>query len=116
MTLDLNEKEINHLFTDLVKKSGLASSRTVYDKIVDTVAEEFSGGNNKLKARNKERAEIKVKIGQLNRDIKKNRNIRNYRMRKANKKRADKRSALKVQITELEQKLKDLDLEDASQS
>ncbi len=116
MTLDLDEKEINHLFADLVKKSGLESSRTVYDKIVDTVGEEFSGGNTKLKARNKEKDEIKIKIEKLNRDVKKNLNIRNYRMRKVNQKRADKRATLKVQINELEQKLKDLDLEDASHS
>ena len=114
MTLDLDEKEINHLFADLVKKSGLESSRTVYDKIVDTVGEEFSGGNTKLKARNKEKDAIKVKIAQLKRNKKKNYNIRNYRMRIVNKKRADKRASLNAEINELEQKLKDLDLEDSS--
>ena len=116
MTLDFNGKEINRLFDDLVKTSGLKNPRNDYDKIVAKVTEEFSGGNEKLKARNKDKDEIKVKIEQLNRDIKKNHNIRNHRMRRANKKRADKRASLKAQINELEQKLKDLNLEDSSQS
>ena len=50
MTLDLNGKEINHLFTDLVKQKGLEGSRTVYDTIVDTVAEEFSGRERKAQS------------------------------------------------------------------
>ena len=57
-----------------------------------------------------------MQIEQLARNLKKTRNIRNHRMQKANKKRADKRASLKAQINELEQKLKDLDLEDSSQS
>ena len=118
MTLDLNEKEINNLFDDLIKteEQNHKPPPSEYEKIVIKVAEEFSGGNEKLKARNKEKEEIKVKITKLKRDIKKNRNIRNYRMRSSNKKRADKRADLNVQINELEQKLKDLDLEDSSQS
>ena len=111
MTLDLDEKEINRLFADLAKKSVLESPRTDYDNIVKKVAEEFSGGNEKVKSRNKEKAEIKAKIKQLNRKVKQNRNIRNHRMRKTNQKRADKRSSFKAEINELEQKLKDLDLE-----
>ena len=115
MTLDFNEKEINDLFTDLFKKGDLKNPRSDYDKIVSKVTEEFSGGNEKLKSRNKEKDEIKVKIRELKRDVKKNHNIRNYRMRTVNKKRADKRASLNAQINELEQTLKDLDLEDSSQ-
>ena len=119
MTFDVNEKEINCLFDDLIKNEKLkhhGNPQNDYEKIVIKVAEEFSGGNAKLKARNKEKDEIKVKIAKLKRNIKKNRNIRNYRMRSSKKKRADKRADLNVQINELEQKLKDLDLEDSSQS
>ena len=72
-----------------------------YEKIITEVAEEFSGGSAKVKSRNKDKDEIKVKIEQLNRDIKKNHNIRNHRMRRANTKRADKRASLKAQINEL---------------
>ena len=114
MTLDFNEKEINCLFTNLVKKEDLKNPQSDYDKIVAKVTEEFSGGNEKLKARNKEKDAIKVKIAQLKRNKKKNYNIRNYRMRIVNKKRADKRASLNAEINELEQKLKDLDLEDSS--
>ena len=117
MTLDLVEKEINLLFDDLLKatKESNVPSGT-YEKIVTEVAEEFSGGSAKVQSRNKEKDEIKVKIAHLKRKLKKNRNIRNYRLRSANKTRAAKRASLNARITDLEQNLKDLDLEDSSQS
>lgn len=109
------EKEIGLLFDDLVEKGGdyqqNVKPRSDYDKLVAEVAEEFSGGNAKTKSRNKEIAEIKVKIKKLKRNLKKNRNIRNYRLRSANKNRADKRASLNTQIKELEQVLKDLNME-----
>ena len=117
-TLDLDEKEINLLFDDLQKKENLrhAEPQSQYEKIVTEVAEEFSGGSAKVKSRNKDKDEIKVKIAKLRRTLKKIRNTRNYRLRSANKNRADKRASLNAQITDLEQTLKDLDLEDSSQS
>ena len=115
MTHDFVGKEINLLFDDLVKKEDGCQQnikpRSDYDKIVTEVAEEFSGGSAKTKSRNKEIAEIKVKIGKLKRSLKKNRNIRNHRLQSANKKRADKRASLNTQIKVLEQTLKDLDME-----
>ncbi len=116
MSNDPTGKEIDTLFSDLVKQKGLEAPRTLYDSIVETVTDEFSGGNEKLKSRNKEKAEIQARIDQLSQTLKKTLNIRNHRMRKANKRRAQKRASLKVQINELEQKLKDLDLEDPSTS
>ena len=80
MAHDFVGKEINLLFDDLVKKEADCQQnvkpRSDYDKIVSGVAEEFSGGNAKTKSRNKEIAEIKIKIGKLKRSLKKNRNIR----------------------------------------
>ena len=115
MTHDFVGKEINLLFDDLVKKEDGCQQnikpRSDYDKIVTEVAEEFSGGSAKTKSRNKEIAEIKVKIGKLKRSLKKNRNIRNHRLQSANRKRADKRASLNTQIKVLEQTLKDLDME-----
>ena len=115
MTHDFVGKEINLLFDDLVKKEADCQQnikpRSDYDKIVTEVAEEFSGGSAKTKSRNKEIAEIKVKIGKLKRSLKKNRNIRNHRLQSANKKRADKRASLNTQIKVLEQTLKELDME-----
>lgn len=112
MTLDFDGKEINNLFNQLLEtKKG---PRSDYEKIIIEVAEEFSGGSAKVKSRNKEKSKIKVKIAKLKRRLKKNRNIRNYRLRSTNNKRADKRASLNAQINSLEQKLKDLDLEDSS--
>ena len=115
MSHDFVAKELNHLFDDLVKNGADCQQnvkpRSDYDKIVTEVAEEFSGGSAKTKSRNKEIAEIKVKIGKLKRSLKKNRNIRNHRLQSANKKRADKRASLNTQIKELEQTLKYIDME-----
>lgn len=115
MSHDCVGRELNLLFGDLIKtvpgyQQG-ANPRSDYDKIVAEVAEEFSGGNAKTKSRNKEIAEIKDTIQTLKRRLKKTRNIRNHRRRDANQKRADKRASLHTQIKELEQTLKDLDME-----
>ncbi len=110
-------KEINHFFDDLVKQEAVRHQnrppQSEYDKIVTGVAEEFSGGNAKTKSRNEEIAGIKEKIKKLKRKVKKVRNIRNHRFQSTNKKRADKRASLNIQIKELEQTLKDLDMEKA---
>jgi len=115
MSLAIDEKELNLFLNDLIKQRGdyqhNEKPRSDYEKIVTEVAEEFSGGSAKTKSRNKEISEIKDKIKKLKRSLKKNRNIRNYRMRSENKKRADKRVSLNTQIKELEQSLKDLDME-----
>ena len=118
MTFDFVEKEINLLFDELQKKeqNSHVKPQSNYEKIITEVAEEFSGGSAKVKSRNKEKDEIKVKIAKLKRNLKKTRNTRNYRLRSANKNRADKRASLNAQITALEQTLKDLDLEVSSQS
>ena len=116
--VDKVEKEINLLFDELQQKeqNRHVQPQSTYEKIITEVAEEFSGGSAKVKSRNKEKDEIKVKIAHLKRKLKKNRNIRNYRLRSANKTRAAKRASLNARITDLEQNLKDLDLEDSSQS
>ena len=66
MTHDFVGKEINLLFDDLVKKEADCQQnikpRSDYDKIVTVVAEEFSCGSANTKSRNKEIAELKVKI------------------------------------------------------
>ncbi len=115
MTLDFDEKEMNLLFDELKKKENLrhVKPQSIYEKIITEVAEEFSGGSAKVKSRNKDKDEIKVKIAKLKRTLNKTRNIRNYRLRSANKTRADKRASLNAQITDLERKLKDLDLEES---
>ena len=117
MTHNSIGKEINYLFDDLVKKEADCQQnrppRSDYDKIVTEVAEEFSGGNAKTKSRNKEISEIKEKIRKLKRRLKKTRNIRNHRFQSMNKKLADKRASLNIQIQEWEQTLKDLDMEKA---
>ena len=111
------EKEINNLFDGLAEKyASDTSSRTNYEAIVEKVAEEFSGGNEKVKSRNQDKAALKAEIARLTRAVKKNRNIRNHKMRKINQKRAKKRASLKAEIADLEQTLKDLDLEDSSLS
>ena len=115
MSHDFVAKELKNLFDDLVKNGAdcqqNVTPRSEYDKIVTEVAEEFSGGSAKTQSRNKEISEIKVKIGKLKRSLKKNHNIRNHRFQAANKKRADKRAALTTQIKEMEQVLKDLNME-----
>ena len=111
-------KEINLLFDELLETENLhqpKAPQSNYEKIITEVAEEFSGGSAKVKSRNKDKDEIKVKIAKLKRNLKKTRNTRNYRLRSANKNRADKRASLNAQITDLEQTLKDLDLEVSSQ-
>jgi len=115
MSHDFVGKELDLLFDDLIKTvpdyQQRVKPRSDYDKIVTEVTEEFSGGNAKTKSRNKEIFEIKDKIKTLKRRLKKTRNIRNHRRREANQNRAAKRASLNTQIKELEQTLKDLDME-----
>ena len=57
--------------------------------------------------------DARLRSSVVGKELKKVRNIRNHRFQSTNKKRADKRASLNIQIKELEQTLKDLDMEKA---
>ena len=104
------EDELDILLDEEVKKRQEEQPQeTIADRIEDSVKCEFEqGGSIEEVDRLREKKEISAKLKALHKELNKFKNVKNFRMRNVNTSFSEKRKKLRIEISKLEVRLKEI--------
>lgn len=111
----MGDEDINTLFKKLEGEYTGFTKQNMGEKAVENIEEDYIGTYIKTAVeedRENERKKIESKIQELNRKIKKYRNIKNHKMVEINRTRAKKRKEIQNEIKVLEMRLDEINREE----
>lgn len=101
--------EIDKLFEQALQENNISlEPQTVAEKVVKIAEEEFKGYSGEEQSRQDEETEIRECIKILEKQLLKNKNIKNHKLVHLNVKRAEKRKEIKKKIAFLQLRLQEI--------
>lgn len=103
--------DINDLFGEL-ETLNTSPVKTLADKIVEAAEAEFKGYSEEAESRQNEKDLLNKRIKKLQSTIKKNKNVRNHKLRHVNAERSKKRAECKKEIEFCNMRLREISMEE----